>query len=371
MGLRRLKVTGERPGVSGADLYCLLPFSEISILENGDVFPNCCPDWVDFPMGNLLQQSWDDVWNGRRARQFRRSMLKGNPRHCDERWCPHLQNGLRGAEDHRVVPLAERPDGPRWTAVSGTPGPLAVGMHYDASCNLACPTCRAGVESATGPAADRVRRIHEVVERDILPTATAVNLTGTGDPFASSFLRSFLTHFDRERYPLLENVHLHTNAIMWTESMWAKMPGLHEMPISTDVSIDAATAETYEVVRAPARWDVLGANMDFILSLPNVHSVGISMTVSQLNFRELMDFHEFGQALATKCPEKYFYIEYKRARRRSHHSRNEWRTLGLEHLDTTESAELLELLGQLGELRSTSLADIRSNLGEFSELAEV
>lgn len=359
----------ERPGAPSAGAngpYCMLPFSEISVFEDGRVYPNCCPDWLKFPLGNLLEQSWSEVWNGKAARRLRQSMLDGNAKYCDADWCPHLQSHRRGAEDHRVVPVSLRPKGERWDRPIDVPGPLAVGMHYDASCNLACPTCRAGVEAAVGEAAERVRRIHEVVERDVLPSATQINLTGTGDPFASAFLRKFLVEFDRAKYPQLENVHLHTNAILWTEAMWAKMPGLHEMSVSTDISIDASTKETYEVVRLPARWEVLQENLRFIMGLPNVHSVGISMTVSRLNFRELVSFHDLGVQLADMAPDKYVFVEYKRARRRGHHKRRDWKTLGIEHLDVQERAELAEQLAVLRELRTSGSMDVRSNLDEFS-----
>lgn len=366
---------GGRFGSVGTKLFCELPFTQINIMENGDVFPNCCPEWVAFPFGNLATQSWQEVWNGAAAQRFRASMLKGDLRYCDRHWCPHIQQVLRGDRDDIVVPFEQRPRGrgPRgedWSSTTSPVGPSNVGLHYDDSCNLACPTCRAGIESVSGRRADEVARIHQIVETEILPGARSISLTGTGDPFASRFLRTFLTEFDRTRYPLLENIHLHTNAIMWTPSMWERMPGLHDLPISTDISIDAATPETYHVVRQPARWDRLIENLDFIVTIPNLHTLGVSMTVSQLNYREMVAFHDFGRALGERFAGRFAYVEYKRARRRPHHSTPAWAALELEQLPPDGLAELASQIHQIDALRRAA-ADpdtIRSNLDEFTEL---
>jgi MoaA/NifB/PqqE/SkfB family radical SAM enzyme len=322
-------------------------------------------------MGDLTKQSWDEVWNGRNARKLRRSMLRGDLRHCDRFWCPHIQNAENGIDDDNVVPHAERQD-LEMPAGAGRPrrrmrtGPTSVGMHYDWSCNLACPTCRIEIQTVTGPAEEEMARLHEVVENELLHHANTINLTGTGDPFASKFLRRFLTEFEPARFPNIGNVHLHTNAIMWTPAMWERMPGLHDIPVSTDVSIDAARSETYEVVRRPGRWDRLMENMEFIMGLPNVHTVGISMTVSALNVDDVRDFYDIGRRLASLGPDKFFFVEYKRARRWNHHTYETWREQAIEHLDEATRERLVEQLRELEDLRAGGATpEIRSNLEEF------
>jgi len=68
---RLLRIRGARAETASEALFCRLPFTEVCIDEAGDVWPNCCPDWVEFPLGNLLEQSWAEVWNGERARSLR------------------------------------------------------------------------------------------------------------------------------------------------------------------------------------------------------------------------------------------------------------------------------------------------------------
>lgn len=370
---RLLRIRGARSEPADEPLFCRLPFTEVSIDEAGNVWPNCCPDWVEFPFGNLLEQSWAEIWNGERARALRRSSHDGTLRHCDRGWCTHIQAAERGDGDHRVRRLADRdelelPAEARKGEVEMALGPSNVGMHYEPSCNLACPTCRSAQYMVSGPEAERMRRLHDEVATEVLSHPRTISLTGTGDPFASKFLREFLIGFDRERFPSIETVHLHTNAILWTPALWERMVGLHEIDVTTDISIDAARPPTYEIVRQPAKWERLVENLAFIGSLGNVRSIGISMVVSQVNIDEVCEFHDFGATLAA-ASDRFTFVEYKRVRRRWDHDDATWRAMGLEHLD----AEGLEHLGgQLTALedrrRVGARPEIRSNLAEFVDL---
>lgn len=246
-------------------------------------------------------------------------------------------------------------------------GPVDVGMHYEPSCNLACPTCRSGPYVVTGPEATRLEHLHRVVTEQVLTHPRAISLTGVGDPFASGFLRSFLEDFDRRRYPTIERVHLHTNAILWTPAMWARLTGLHEVEVTTDISIDAARPDTYARVRRPATWDRLRENLDFIGTLPNVSSIGVSMVVSQANLDELVEFHDLGVTLAAQSP-RFTFVEYKRVRRRWDHDEATWRAMGLEHLDPAQTAVLSRELTALERRRhGGARPEIRSNLDELAD----
>ena len=51
---------------------------------NGDVYP-CCPGWLKddtnpagYDFGNFYKDKWEDVWNGEKAQEFRKSILDGS-----------------------------------------------------------------------------------------------------------------------------------------------------------------------------------------------------------------------------------------------------------------------------------------------------
>ena len=330
---------------AGEKFFCRVPFASAFVTPTGEVWPGCCPGWVDFPMGSLLTDSWDEIWNGKQAQALRQSMHDGSLRHCDENWCPHIQNARAGHDDDCVVRHEDRarlglPAAELDGTLVLTHGPAEVGMHYDWSCNLACPTCRSEIRTAHGTEETMLRLLHDEVTAKLLPDAETIVMTGSGDPFASPLCREFLVGLRPGDYPNLRSVALITNAIMLTPTMWERMPGLHDLDVSIDISIDAATAATYHDVRRPARWDRLMENLDFIVGIPNLSSLGISMTVSSRNAHEVTAFLDFARGLTTRVAAPAMNVEFKRVRRWGH-SDDEWRSISLETLGPSERADLI------------------------------
>ncbi len=62
-----------------APSLCALPWTQVYIDPNGDV-RLCCNAWDDEGvMGNLMEQPFEDVWNGERYQRVRQSLLEGKP----------------------------------------------------------------------------------------------------------------------------------------------------------------------------------------------------------------------------------------------------------------------------------------------------
>src|SRR5882724_10887374 len=85
-----------RPGSQddGERLFCSQPFTRFEILggggQRGDVF-FCCQSWLPKSIGNMRDRPVKDVWNGKVAREIRRSILDGAFRYCKADACPYLQ----------------------------------------------------------------------------------------------------------------------------------------------------------------------------------------------------------------------------------------------------------------------------------------
>lgn len=85
-------------------LFCSKPFSWFEVsrgAEEGEVYL-CCPSWLNAPVGNLNQQSVEEVWNGPVAQDVRRSILDGSFEYCDSVRYPYL-NGREGPVITRSV----------------------------------------------------------------------------------------------------------------------------------------------------------------------------------------------------------------------------------------------------------------------------
>ncbi len=341
-------------------LFCRLPFTEVSINQQGNVYPACCPDWVAFPLGNVLTQEWNEIWNGQAAQAFRASMYEGSLRYCNKDWCPHISEVISGIESSVVFPVADvehamkcycdslRKD-LREQKTRLSVGPVHALLNYDESCNLSCPSCRPAPKQAQGEAAALVARIHEVVQDHILKDVRSISLTGTGDPFGSRTFRTFLLGFEPRRFRQMRSIHLNTNGQLFSREMYEQMAGLHRMMLSTDISVDATTQEVYERLRWPGKWERLMENLAFIRTLKNLQCLGISMVVQYENFRQMLDFIRLGESLMYKG--RYTFVEFKRIRNWGHLSEQEFRRMSMADMSPKEKAEFLSLLRAVEEKR--------------------
>lgn len=145
-----------------------------------------------------------------------------------------------------------------------------------------------------------IESMQEKLERDALRDARMLLVTGSGDPFGSPFLRRWLQTLDRENMPKLERIHLQTNALLWTKRTWRTIPeDIRSLVRSAEISIDAASAETYSINRRGGEFERLIENLEFIGTELRTQGplewLKISMVVQQNNFREMPAFVRLAQ----------------------------------------------------------------------------
>lgn len=281
-------------------LVCSKPFTWFEVSrgrEEGEVFL-CCPAWLPRSVGNLQHQSVADVWNGPAAREIRRSMLDGSFRWCDAGLCPHLNEV--SAPVQRIEEVTD-PDLLRAIQEDLTVlpwGPREINCSWDRSCNLSCPTCRTAVIVET-ESRDRILGIQRKIQEEALPEARLLYITGSGDPFGSPFFRQWLRTLRRSEMPHLQMLHLHSNGLLWTRPQWEAIPAeVRALVRYAEISIDAATPETYAVNRRGGRFATLLANLELIGQLRAegpLEWLGFSMVVQENNFREMPDFVRLGR----------------------------------------------------------------------------
>ncbi len=282
-------------------LFCSQPFERFEILggggERGDVY-FCCQNWVTRSIGNMVESSVDEVWNGRSARQFRRSILNGTFEYCRQDICPYLQR-----VDGPVKRVSEvtDPDLLRIIREELTVlpfGPKDIICCFDQSCNLSCPTCRTKIIMETkheGAILDIQKRLDE----EALADARLLYITGSGDPFGSPYFRRWLQTMKRSSMPKLERLHLHTNALLWTPRMWLSIPAeTRALVKAATISIDAARPATYAENRRGGDFQTLLKRLAFIAQLRRegpLEYLEIHMTVQANNFNEMPEFVELGR----------------------------------------------------------------------------
>ncbi len=74
-----------------SNLFCIQPWSRIDVYLDGGIY-YCCPSWVGQKcVGNLFEQSWQEIWNGDIIKEARQGMHDGTFKHCIDTECPHLK----------------------------------------------------------------------------------------------------------------------------------------------------------------------------------------------------------------------------------------------------------------------------------------
>ncbi len=281
-------------------LFCSKPFTwfEITHLKKiGEVFL-CCPAWLDTSIGNLQDQTVEEIWNGEKAQEIRRSILDGSFTYCNRSRCAFLQTvsgpveKIEDVKDKYLKTVIEN----KLTLLPY--GPKQIICTYDKSCNLSCPSCRTNI-IIEKKAKKQILRIQHKIQQEAMKHANYLHITGSGDPFGSPFFRKWLQTMKRKDMPDIDKIHLQTNAQLWTVKMWNTIAkDIQQLIKSADISIDAANPETYAINRRGGSFARLLENLKFISSLRKngpLEWVGISMVVQKNNFKEMPDFVRLGK----------------------------------------------------------------------------
>ncbi len=325
--------------ISDQQRICTRPFEWAEIHPDGSVFL-CCPAWLKRPAGNLLRQPVAEIWNGPVAQELRKSILNGSFHNCNKRRCPHLLETTPP-----VQALAQLPPGPVRQALSRSAAqleylPRQLNLCFDHSCSLACPSCRGKIQQASGAEREQAERIAAIFTDQLLPGAETVTLSGFGDPFGSPTYLDILRRLNRLDYPQLRAVRLHSNGQLLNERMWQSLPGLHPLLSEVEISIDAASAETYQRNRPGGDFATLLQNLDFISQLDC--QLRLSMVVQENNWREIPQLLRLAQSLGAK-------LYLSRLVNWGTFSREEFQRRAVEAQNHPHHAELKGLLQRLGK----------------------
>jgi hypothetical protein len=342
-------------------LFCSQPFTRFEVLgggQRGEVF-FCCQSWITKSIGNLNRHSVQEVWNGSAARAIRRSILDGSFKYCKAEICPYLQNSngpvqrVGNVTDERMLEVIRD----ELTVVPF--GPSDIICCFDQSCNLSCPTCRTRLimETTHGKA---ILNIQKRLEEEALSEARLLYITGSGDPFGSPYFRQWLQTMKRSAMPKLERIHLHTNALLWTERIWASIPEeTRALVRSALISVDAATPGTYAVNRRGGDFGRLLERLAFISELRAMgplEDLEIHMTVQANNYKEMPEFVQLGRRY--NCDRVGFHqlLDW------GSFSPSEFAARAVQRPDHPEHDAFIEMLGD------PRLADPIVNLSNLSEL---
>lgn len=263
----------------------------VVIQPDGTVYPCICAWWPKIQLGNIYQDDFFEIINSDKARAFREQVHTGKYDLCRTEEClPDFEPVATQILDLIAVSDYEI-DHPRYYA-----------LNYDPSCNLVCPSCRPTKLTLRGNQRATVLEFQErLLERGAFENAT-IHLTQEGDPFASQVYRRLLKKLNSER-PAGTKLILQTNGLGLTPKVVRELENLHSAIGTISVSIDAATASTYAVVR--------GGDFELLLdNLENLHRVFVqpgkaglilNFVLQTANYQEVPQFLELASRLGASC----------------------------------------------------------------------
>lgn len=263
----------------------------VVIQPDGTVYPCICSSWPKIKLGNIYQDDFFEIINSEDARAFRKQVHTGTYDLCRTDEClPDFDPVASRLLDSVAVNDYEI-DHPRYYA-----------LNYDPTCNLVCPSCR---PTKLGLHRDQRATILEfqerLFERGALENST-IHLTQEGDPFASQVYWRLLKKLNKERPPGTRLI-IQTNGLGLTPKVVSELEDLHSAIGTISISIDAATASTYAVVRGG----------DFGLLLNNLENISrvfvrtgkadliLNFVLQTANYQEVPQFLKLANDLGASC----------------------------------------------------------------------
>lgn len=256
--LDQLLPAGEIPSYG-----CMLPWVRLEISPSA-MFAPCC---IDYParhhLVDLEHSTIPAIWNGDAMRAFRRAMLHGGqPETCRET-CVTLISGreraqhlsILGGPEAFVESQIRRVEDVLAGREEARSGPLEFIFSPTTYCNYDCLMCAYG---ETGTLGDELQRPFYDALEPLLVDLRLIAASG-GEPFASREFQAFLARLDPARYPQLR-VAVTTNFSYLTPAVQERLSNVPWGGFT--VSLNAATAATYELVNRGVTYERIRQNLD-------------------------------------------------------------------------------------------------------------
>lgn len=257
-------------------IICTFPFEYAEIHSIGKVHP-CCPNYCDYySFGNILEQSFDEIWNGESAKKFRRTILNNTCEHCHVKICQGILQQYDRANYSEIADY-----------------PKKVKFCHDPACNVRCITCR---KDPLVLSKEKTKIYDEKIETDFIPmlrNAEIVSLNGEGELFASSHMKKLVKRIT-EVYPDIK-FEIHTNGILCNEKNCDEL-GITDKINDILLSLHAIKKETYDKLVLGGDFDVAMTNLKWLIKLKNedkIKIIHLISVVNSYNYEEMPEFVKF------------------------------------------------------------------------------
>lgn len=273
---------------------CNHPFHTIQVQNTGEIYCCCCY-WTDFySFGNIFEQSFDEIWNGERAKAFRKQFVENNFKYCKLDVCDPFLRDYKIKEDY----TAEYPQ--------------KIEFSYDRRCNVRCIFCR------TKPNKEeeeynraKEKRIEENFDRiftPILEKAEWVEMNSAGELFASKHsidvLKKIIKINPKIKFDIISNGTLFSKEKIEELNLKCRLN-------KVIISMHSTTEKTYNKLVEKGNFKALIKNIEYLSSLKkdgHLKYLQLNFVVTSTNYKEMRDFVKLTKRLDANA----FFINYHR-----------------------------------------------------------
>ncbi|GJQ57461.1 MAG: radical SAM protein [Candidatus Scalindua sp. AMX11] len=277
---------------------CLVPFMRLEFQKFGNVSACCTAFTKVKSVGNMKSQTIEQIWNGKKLRRFRKQLLLGQTCKVCMPNCGYLKIGPIFLKDI----CTDTPEGESlYNDVSHgrvklNSHPLRFNLANFTVCNLTCVMCQSrAVEAQNNSIPEHVTKTLKNLS-NYFDKKITLYLSGNGEVLARKDTRELLQNFDSKKNSKVD-FQIITNGLLFQPRMWETIK--HNNFTYVNISIDAATKETYKKVRRGGNWEQLMKALEVFKKAREegkFSSVNINMTVMKSNFKEIPQFVEMARA---------------------------------------------------------------------------
>ena len=298
--------------LNNSKTFCMMPWVHMHAFADGRVYPCCFGDYHT-PLGNLRDNTMEEVWNNDEYKKLRKNMLNEKPSAACKKCYEQEGNGIFSLRNSINQSHGKYVDEVNLTAEDGAHPEFKLrywDVRFSNLCNFSCRSCspvfssnwyKEHVKMYGGKPKEGNRELNviEYAGRDKydilqqmephLPYLDQIYFAG-GEPLIME-----------EHYIILEklielgktdiNLQYNTN---FSEMSFKNKDVINLWKNFSNVSVGASLdgeGKRGELIRKGQRWDQVIANRKrMILEVPHVDFY-ISATVSAMNVLHIMDFH--------------------------------------------------------------------------------
>ena len=263
------------------NLACRQPFTAIEIDHNGDVY-TCCPSYINFhKIGNIWNNTLNEIWYSGFALELRKKILNNDYSYCNMDICRQFQ--LRESANFSV----QNPDLPKY-----------ITLAYDKECNLCCITCRDKKYKNTKEEIEVYNKKIDSLLLPLIKEAEILALSGSGEAFYSKHSRLLIKKIASYNKKLLFNIN--TNGLLYNEQN-CRYLGVLGRVNEVFVSLPAINADIYNKIMIGSNIDVVKKNIEWMSKEQHKNQkmkrATINAVISKVNYKEIPDLVNFAKEL--------------------------------------------------------------------------